>query len=84
MFILLMNVEKYISGNSLKIIVKPNSKKTEIMGYDEQRKALRLSVKAPAEKNKANLEIIKYFSKILKKQVKIKGLSSKEKLLVFD
>ncbi len=84
MFILLMNIEKYISENSLKIIVKPNSPKTEIIGYDEKRKALRVSIKAPAEKNKANLEIIKYFSKILKRQVKIKGLSSKEKLLVFD
>jgi len=79
-----MEIEKYISNNSLKIIAKPNSKKTEITGYDEEKKALKVNVKAPAEKNKANIEIIKYFSKLLKRKVKIKGLSSKEKLLVLD
>ncbi len=77
-----MNIDKYISNNSLKIIVKPNSSKTEITGFDNGR--IKVNVKAPAKKNKANIEVIKYFSKLLKKKVKIKGLSSKEKLLVLD
>ena len=84
MFIFLMDIQKYISNNSLKIIVKPNSSKTEIVDYDEKKKALKVNVKAPADKNKANLKIIKFFSKLLKKKVRIKGLSSKEKLLIFD
>jgi len=77
-----MNIEKYIKNNSLKIIVKPNAKKNEILGYDESRKAVKVAIAAQAEKNKANLEVIKFFSKLLKKPVQIKsGLTSKEKLL---
>ena len=77
-----MNIEKYIKNNSLKILVKPNSKKNEILGYDENRKAVKVAIAAQAEKGKANLEVIKFFSKLLGKQVKIKsGLASKEKLL---
>ncbi|MBW2973099.1 DUF167 domain-containing protein [Candidatus Woesearchaeota archaeon] len=77
-----MNIEKYIKNNSLKILVKPNSKKNEILGYDENRKAVKVAIAAQAEKGKANLEVIKFFSKLLGKQVRIKsGLASKEKLL---
>jgi len=77
-----MNIEKYIQNNSLKIIVKPNAKKNEIHGYDESRKAVKVAIAAQAEKGKANLEVVKFFSKLLKKPVKIKsGLTSKEKLL---
>ena len=77
-----MNIEKYIQNNSLKIIVKPNAKKNEILGYDESRKAVKIAIAAQAEKGKANMEVIKFFSKLLKKPVKIKsGLTSKEKFL---
>ena len=77
-----MNLENYISNNTLKIIVKPNSNKTEIINFDENNKIIKVNVKAPADKNKANLEIIKFFSKLLKKKVIIKkGLKSKEKIL---
>ena len=77
-----MNLENYISNNSLKIIVKPNSNKTEIIGFNKEKKTLKVNVAVPAEKNKANLEIIKFFSKLLKKKVIIKkGLKSKEKIL---
>jgi len=77
-----MNIEKYIQNNSLKIIVKPNAKKNDILGYDESRKAVKVAIAAQAEKGKANLEVVKFFSKLLKKPVKIKsGLTSKEKLL---
>jgi len=77
-----MNIEKYIKNNSLKILVKPNAKKNEILGYDENRKAVKTAIAAQAEKGKANMEVIKFFSKLLKKQVQIKsGLTSKEKLL---
>jgi len=77
-----MNIEKYIKNNSLKIIVKPNAKKNEILGYDDSKKAVKVAIAAHAEKNKANVEVIKFFSKLLKKPIKIKsGLTSKEKLL---
>jgi hypothetical protein len=77
-----MEVSDYIINNKLKIIVKPNSKKSEILSYDEGKKALKVAIAARPEENKANREVIKFFSKLLKKQVRIKsGLTSKEKLL---
>ena len=66
----------------IKIIVKTNSKKTQITSYDKIRKAYKVEVKAPPEKNKANIEIEKYFSKLLKQKVKItSGKTSKTKIL---
>jgi uncharacterized protein (TIGR00251 family) len=77
-----INVDKFISNGLLKIIVKPNSNKNELMGYDDNKKGIKVNIKAPADKNKANIEVIKFFSKLLKKKVKIKtGLTSKEKIL---
>lgn len=77
-----MNVSDYIKDNKLKIIVKPNSKENKILGYDENRKALKTAIAAHAEENKANKELIKFISKLLKRKIKIKaGLKSKEKLI---
>lgn len=70
---------------TLTIIVKPNSAKNEIVEYDESRKAYKVNIKAPPENNKANIEVIKFFSKISKKQVKIiSGQTSKKKVLKFS
>jgi len=71
-----------IKERVFKIIVKANSAKNEIVKFDYGRKAYRVNIKEKAEDNKANIEIIKFFSKLLKKKVKIiKGLKSKEKVL---
>ena len=71
-----------IKENSFKIIVKPNSSRNEVLAYDDGRKAYKVNIKAKAEDNKANIEIIKFFSKLLKKKVRIlTGLKSKEKLI---
>ena len=65
-----------------KIIVKPNSPANKIVSIDENRNAFRVNIAAPADKDKANREVIKFFSKLLKKKVEIvKGLRSKEKML---
>ncbi len=73
-----------LSGK-VKILVKPNSKKTEILGWDEERKAFRVAVAAPAEDNKANIAVIKFFSKLTGKRVRIlTGLKSKEKILLVE
>ena len=80
-----MNVNDYIINNRLKIIVRPNSSENKIIGYDESRKAIKVNIAAKPEENKANMEVIKFFSRLLKKRVKIKdGLTSKEKLLFFE
>ena len=65
-----------------KIIVKANSSKNEILEYDEIKKGYRANIKAKAEDNEANKEIIKFLSKTIGKRVIIKsGLRSKEKII---
>lgn len=77
-----MEINTYIKNGFLKIIVKANSPKTEVTGYDEAREAVKINVHAQPSEGKANIEIIKYFSKLLKKKVEIKsGKTSKEKIL---
>jgi hypothetical protein len=77
-----MNIEQYIKNNSLTVLVKPNSSKNEITGYDESRKAVKVNIKAPAEDNKANIEVIKFFRKLLSREIKIiSGLKNKIKIL---
>ncbi|MFH2028308.1 MAG: DUF167 domain-containing protein [Nanoarchaeota archaeon] len=71
-----------IKEDIFNIIVKANSSRNEILGYDKEKGAYRVSIKAKAEDNKANIGIIKFFSKLLKKRVKIiRGLKSKEKVI---
>ncbi|MEM4271267.1 MAG: DUF167 domain-containing protein [Candidatus Pacearchaeota archaeon] len=80
-----MEINNYIKDNKLKVIVKPNSRKSEIIGFDDNKKALRISVKSPAEKGKANVELIKFVSKLLKKKVVIvSGLKSREKIILIN
>lgn len=77
-----MDLTKYVKDNHLKVYVKPNSKKTELLGFSNEKDAVLISVKEPAEDNKANLAILKFLKKLLKKDVRIaKGLKSKEKIL---
>jgi len=77
-----MDAGKLSQEKQIRIIVKPNAKETKIIGIDEARNALRVDVAAPADKDKANKEVIKFFSRLLKKRVGIAhGLRSKEKIL---
>ena len=69
----------------IKILVKPDASKDEIVGFDELRQAWRVSIASPAVKNKANIAVIKFFSRLSKKKVRIvSGLSSSEKMLMFS
>lgn len=80
-----MDLSKHIKNNHLKILVKANSPKTKLLNWDAEKQALRFAVSAPADKNKANIEIIKFFTRLLKKKVRIQaGLTSKEKLLKIE
>ncbi|MBW3003433.1 DUF167 domain-containing protein [Candidatus Woesearchaeota archaeon] len=75
-----MDINKYIKNNHLKIKVKTNSPKTEVTGVDEG--VVKLNVHAQPEKSKANTEIVKFFKKLLKKDVEIvSGFKSREKVL---
>ena len=77
-----MQIQNHIKNNKLKIIVKPKSPKNELKSFDKEKQALRVNIKAEPEKGKANREIIKFFTKLLKKRVSItSGLKSKNKTL---
>lgn len=51
-------------GLILKIKAVPNSSKNEVCGLLDN--ALKVKIKAPAVENKANEELVKFFSKLLK------------------
>jgi len=77
-----MDIKHYLNNGSIDIIVKPNSPKNEIVEWDEVKERLRVNIKAVPDKNKANKEVVKYFSKLIGKKVEIiKGLRSREKTL---
>ena len=64
------------------VLVKPNAKTTELLGFDERRACYLVAIKAPPEHNRANVEVVKFFSKLLGRQVRIvRGLTNKRKVL---
>ncbi len=78
-------IVKYLRRPVLMLIIRPRATKTKIVAYDPVRDALRVAVAAPPENNKANKEIVKFFSRLLKKRVRIiKGATGKQKMLAID
>ena len=74
-------LDKFVD-NKLRIIVKPNSSKNEIVKWDSDKEAFRVNIKAKPEKGKANKEIVKFFRKLLGREVEIvSGLKSHNKIL---
>ena len=64
------------------VMIKPGAAKNEIIGFDKDKKAYKVTIKEKAEDNKANKELIRFLSKHLGKRVKIKsGLRSREKII---
>lgn len=67
---------------TLKIRVKTKSGKSEILGFDDGKKAWLVNVKSAPEHGEANMEIIKLFHRKHKQPVRIiSGATSKEKLV---
>jgi len=78
-----MDVWSYVKDGRLQVLVKPNAPKTSIVEWDESRGALRVFVAAVPNKDKANKELVKFFSKLLKKKVEIiRGSRGREKVLL--
>jgi len=75
-------MKEYVENGRLRIIAKPNAKKTEVLGYDENRKAVRIAIAAVPDKDKANKELLKFLSKKLGKVSIIKGARTKEKTVL--
>ncbi len=77
-----MEITPYIHNNKLHILARPNAKKTEILGILSDGKTVKIAVAAPADKDKANKELLKFLTKMLKKKVVfVSGLRSREKVV---
>lgn len=71
-----------IKQNKFKVIVKTGSNKNEILSYDKNKEAYKISLNAKPIEGEANKELIKFLSKELKKQVRIiSGFRNKEKII---
>lgn len=71
-----------IKETKFKAIIKPNSFTNEVIGFDKEKDGYIIKIKARAEDNKANKELIRFLSKMLGKRVKIKsGIKSREKII---
>lgn len=67
---------------SIRISVRPNARKSRIVKYDPERDIYIVEIAAKPENNKANIEVVKFFSRELGRRVCIaQGLTSKDKVL---
>jgi uncharacterized protein (TIGR00251 family) len=77
------DIASHVKGGLLRIIAKPGKKKTRVAGYESVNDALIVEVAAPAEDNKANIALVKFLSRQLKRPVAMKsGFSGKEKVFL--
>ena len=73
-------MELTIKNNRVSIRVIPNASKTEVREITTE--SVKIAVAAPPDKNKANLELIKFFKKEFKLKVQIvSGEKSRSKVV---
>jgi uncharacterized protein (TIGR00251 family) len=76
-------VNNFPKSGKVRILVKTGVNETKIKEFDESKQVWRVDVAARPLENEANIEIVKFFSRLTKKQVRIlSGLTSKEKVLL--
>ncbi len=64
------------------VLIKPNSSKSRITSYDKEKNCFIIELKAIPRKGQANLELVKFLRRTLKKDVSIKsGFASRQKLI---
>ena len=74
--------EELKEKSAIMVIAKTNAVKTKIDSYDKSRSAYIMDVAAPPQDNKANVEIIRYLSRLTGKQATIiSGATAKKKLI---
>jgi uncharacterized protein len=77
-------ITEILTKKSFKIIVKAHARQNALVNYDIIKDTYRVEIKAEAKDNKANIELMKFLSKLLKRRVEIvTGFTSKEKILRF-
>lgn len=75
-------LRKRAETGTIQVDVRPNAKKTEILAYISDTGTLKVAVKAPPEQGRANLELVRFLSRILGRDVTIiSGRTKKRKIL---
>jgi len=78
-----MDINECIQNKTFTIKVKTQAKKTRISHIKEHKVVI--EVAAPAQQNKANREVIKFFTRLFKRPVRIiKGKTTREKVLQIE
>ena len=78
------SVIQFIKNDHLLVRVKPNAHVTKIDGFDEARRAVKISVNAPPEDGKANKELLRFLKKEGFRAEIVSGATSREKLLKIE
>lgn len=79
-----LTLSDYVKSSRLAIIAKPNARKTEVLGYDEVRGAVRIAIAAPPDDNKANKELLRFLKKELGKEgTLVSGATGRKKIVRF-
>lgn len=72
-------IDKHLQNNQFHLKAIPNSSRNELI---EENGILKLHLQAVPDKNKANLELVRFFKKELGLRVEIvRGMKSREKIL---
>ena len=80
----MINVKDYIDRDRMYVIVTPNARKTEVLGWDATKKRLKIAVAAVPDKDKANRELLRFLEQETKRSATLmKGLRTREKLIFF-
>jgi uncharacterized protein (TIGR00251 family) len=67
----------------LRIRATPNARETRITSFENG--VLHVDIAAPAEDNKANIELLKFLRRLTKKDVRlVSGATSKNKVVAFE
>jgi hypothetical protein len=77
-----MTPDKLPLPQTFSVVAKPNSRKSEVIGWNSEKKELKVAIAAHAEHNKANVELLKFLRKISGRSAEIvSGLKSKRKII---
>jgi len=69
-----------ISELKFSVYIKPNASVTTFLGFDKERQSYIISIKEPAEGNKANQALLKFLKKLTGKNPKlVSGKTSRKK-----
>ncbi len=76
------DLREHIRDGILRVLAKPNARTTEVLGHDAARDAVRIAVAEAPENGKANLALLKFVGKALKKPVAlVSGATAKLKVI---